>query len=133
MLLSDPGDGALSTGYLSPSRNKDPTARNQARLMDEAGLDDDLCVFWNGITWDLSGGKPTAADKARGAAYVREMIELLPKLHAVVAAGRPSGNSRLRAEHEMQFRSRSELRLEVPRGRDGAHCAPLSFSRFARR
>jgi uracil-DNA glycosylase len=89
MLLSDPGEGgALRTGYLSPMRNTDPTARNQARLMAEAGLSPDVCVFWNGIPWDLEGRKPTAADKERGAAYLVEMVNRLPNRRAVVAAGR---------------------------------------------
>jgi hypothetical protein len=88
MLLSDPGEGgALRTGYLSPTKNTDPTARNQARLMAEAGLSPDVCVFWNGIPWDLEGRKPTAADEERGAAYLVEIFELL-RSPVVVAAGR---------------------------------------------
>lgn len=58
ILLSDPGEGgALRTGYLSPIKNSDPTAKNQARLMREAR------------------------------STLKEIIALLPNLRAVVAAG----------------------------------------------
>lgn len=88
MLLSDPGEGgALKTGYLSPTKNSDPTANNQTRLMREAGLAEAVCVFWNGIPYDLEGQEPKAPDLNCGARYLREMIALLPQLRAVVAAG----------------------------------------------
>ncbi len=88
ILLSDPGEGgALKTGYLSPIKNSDPTAKNQARLLREASLSPDLCVFWNGIPYDLEGRHPKAPDLNRGATYLNEMIVLLPNLRAVVAAG----------------------------------------------
>ncbi len=88
MLLSDPGEGgALRTGILSPMKNSDPTAKNQARLMREAALSSDLCVFWNGIPYDLGGRGPKAPDLTRGAIYLREFVVLLPMLQAVVAAG----------------------------------------------
>lgn len=88
ILLSDPGEGgALKTGYLSPTKNSDPTAHNQSRLMREAGLSQSVCLFWNGIPYDLEGRDPKASDVTRGSIYLKQMIALLPDLRAVVAAG----------------------------------------------
>jgi hypothetical protein len=30
-------------------------------------------VFWNGLPWDLGGHRPTAADKDRGATYLKRL------------------------------------------------------------
>lgn len=86
MVLRDPAElGALTTGYLSPTKNTDATARNQKRLMREAGLREEVCLFWNAVPWDLLGANPTAADKRRGAAYLAD--------HAA-RAGWPCGDVR---------------------------------------
>ena len=88
MLLSDPGEsGALASGYLSPLRNSDPTANNQRRLMREAGLSPAVCVFWNGIPYDLEQGKANASDKRRGAGYLQRLRSTLQELRVIVADG----------------------------------------------
>jgi len=56
-------------------------------LLREAGLSPSLCVFWNGVPYDLEGRKVTARDMVAGAAYLKEMVALLRNLRAVVAAG----------------------------------------------
>jgi hypothetical protein len=88
ILLQDPGElGALRTGYLSPTKNNDATALNQKRLMRDAGLREEVCLFWNAVPWDLKGQNPTAADKRSGATYLAELIGLLRHLRAIVACG----------------------------------------------
>ena len=89
-MLRDPGNsdgGALRTGFVSPWTNNDATARNEKRLISAAGLARTACLFWNAIPWDLEGRDPSAADKERGAVYLKALIALLPKLRAIVACG----------------------------------------------
>ena len=89
VILSDPGKlGALKTNELSPLRNNDQTARNQRKLFAEAGLDPKICVFWNAVPWDLDGRKAGSADKARGAAYLRDMLQMFDRPPVIVACGK---------------------------------------------
>ena len=90
MVARDPGEkGALVTGVLSPTKNPDATARNMVRLMREAGLPEDICLFWNAVPWALGGRRSPRADELRrGIAYLTELVALLPELRAVVALGR---------------------------------------------
>jgi hypothetical protein len=89
VVLRDPGElGARQTGVLSPITNDDQTARNMRRLWAEAGLDMSVCIFWNAVPWALEGRrKPTSGEIARGARYLRELVQLLPRLQAVLAMG----------------------------------------------
>lgn len=90
IVLRDPGDangGALRTGVLSPTKNDDATARNLRVLMRRAGLLESVCLFWNAVPWDLERRNPTAADKRRGASYLRALLGELRSLKVVVASG----------------------------------------------
>jgi hypothetical protein len=90
ILLRDPGGsegGALQTGYVSPWTNDDATARNERRLISASTLTRTVCLFWNAFPWDLQGCNPTVSDRERGAQFLRELIELLPRLRAIVACG----------------------------------------------
>src|SRR5205814_4628509 len=72
-----------------PTKNDDQTARNMRKLMAEAGLDDDSCVFWNAVPWALQGRRPpTAAEIRRGAEYLHDLYDLITPKPAVVAMGR---------------------------------------------
>jgi uracil-DNA glycosylase len=90
IVLRDPGElGARKSGVLSPVKNDDQTARNMRRLLAEAGLELDVCLFWNAVPWALEGRrKPRAGEVTRGATYLRELVGLLPNLRAVIAMGR---------------------------------------------
>lgn len=92
MVLLTPGPaegGAQMTGVLSPTTDSDQTALNLRHLMREAKLREDVCVFWNAIPWALERRRnPTDDELARGVAYLKEFLGLLPKRRAVVALGR---------------------------------------------
>jgi hypothetical protein len=87
VILRDPGRlGALTTNLLS-LRNPDATSRNQLRLFAEAELPIELCLWWNAVPWDLGGRAPKTVDRARGAAYLRELVALMRRPPVVVACG----------------------------------------------
>lgn len=97
LVLQDPGvRGALTSGVLSASKNAgksppDQTADNEVEFMAHAGLDEKLCVFWNGVPWGINPVRttrvPNASEEKIGAGYLRELLALLPELRAVVAMG----------------------------------------------
>jgi uracil-DNA glycosylase len=89
MLTPGPAKGgAQMTNILSPTTNSDRTAQYLSRLMDEARLDEKICVFWNAIPWALDRRRsPTAAELAQGVGYLREFLGLVPRRRAIVALG----------------------------------------------
>lgn len=92
MLMLTPGPaegGAQMTNILSPTTNSDQSALNLRKLMREAGLQESSCVFWNAVPWALERRRdPTNDELARGVAYLKEFLALLPNRRAVVALGR---------------------------------------------
>jgi len=85
---TNPRTSATSSGFVSVD-NDDPTAENAWRLRAEAGLHDGV-LLWNIVPWSLGAAsvKPTPYDLARGAAALRELLDLLPELQVVLLAGR---------------------------------------------
>lgn len=86
VVLQNPGPGALESGLLS-LQNRDPTTANQLRLFAAARLPLEICLWWNAIPWDLEGRDLNAADCARGAGYLRQLVELMERPPIVVACG----------------------------------------------
>jgi hypothetical protein len=91
LVLLTPGPakgGAQMTNVLSPTTNSDRTALYLSRLMDEAQLDERICVFWNAVPWALDRRRsPSVGELAQGVGYLREFLDLVPGRRAVVALG----------------------------------------------
>jgi uracil-DNA glycosylase len=89
-LLEAPGPRAKSSGFVSMN-NPDETAKNFFEISREAGIDRRRTVTWNTVPWYIgSGGKIRAAnsnDIASGIESLAELLELLPKLRAIVLVG----------------------------------------------
>lgn len=77
-----PGSGFIS------SDNDDATAENLWRAREQAGLVDGVLI-WNAVPWYLgpTKRKPWVAEKATGGEILRELTNMLPKLHTVVPLG----------------------------------------------
>lgn len=89
VLIAPSSPGALDTNVVAPSKNQDAIARNQQRLLAEAGLDEAICTWWNAVPWDTGDRpKPTAEDVRRGAPHLSELVGMMADLRAVVAMGR---------------------------------------------
>jgi uracil-DNA glycosylase len=90
-LLEAPGGKAVSSGFVSRN-NPDETAKNWFLLNEEAGLRRTLTVIWNVVPWYVGNGVKiravTAADVAASAPHLRELLQLLPALRAIVLVGR---------------------------------------------
>ena len=92
MLMLTPGPangGAQMTNVLSPTTNSDQSAQNLRKLMREARLPEEACVFWNSVPWALERRRdPTEDELMRGVAYLKEFVALLPDRRGLVALGR---------------------------------------------
>lgn len=101
MIMLTPGPaegGAQMTRILSPTTNSDQSALNLRKLMQEAGLPESVCVFWNAVPWSLDRRRdPTPLEFARGVNYLKEFLVLLPQRRAVVALGRVAQRACLQA------------------------------------
>jgi hypothetical protein len=94
-VLTDPGatatSGANETGILDPFLNKDPSAKRTQRLLHDAGIDPNVCVWWNASPYHVGGaGGFTEALFERGADWLGSFIECCPHLGVVVAMGDPA-------------------------------------------
>lgn len=103
LLLSDPGPKTQAefegSGLLS-FQNDDPGAARICMLTQEVGLSPTRCVSWNAYPWYINR-PPTVAERTKGLAPLRELIELLPSLRVVIAMGTTAQDSiqRLRKQH----------------------------------
>jgi uracil-DNA glycosylase len=90
LVLKTPGaQGALLTGLLSPTKNEDATARNLRKFMDIADLEEDICLFWNAVPWDIGERRSvTNGELERGAEYLSTLAGMMPEIGVVVAMGR---------------------------------------------
>lgn len=90
-LLEAPGSKACLSGFISRN-NPDETAKNFFNLNIEAGIPRNRTVCWNVVPWYLgSGTKITAAksnDLEDSLTSFFDLLNLLPKLRAVVLIGR---------------------------------------------
>lgn len=90
-LLEAPGGDAVTSSFISRNNN-DETAKNFFILNCEAGLSRERTILWNIVPWYIgSETKIRAAnnkDIADGFPHLVRLLELLPKLRAVVLLGR---------------------------------------------
>lgn len=91
-LLDNPStkaEAGSGSGLLS-LENDDNTAKNCARLYNELGLGPELFVHWNVAPAPISGAKnsgSSAAERERGARWLKEIVALLPHLEVVLLMG----------------------------------------------
>jgi len=90
-LLEAPGPKARFSGFISRN-NPDETAKNLFELQREAGLPRELVVLWNIVPWYVGDGKKirpvTRHDIEEASPWLDRLIELLPRLRAVILVGR---------------------------------------------
>lgn len=107
-LLEAPGPKARNSGFVSMN-NPDQTARNLFEVSHEAGLDRRDMVTWNTVPWYIGTDNrirpANAADIARGAESLAELLSLLPRLRAAVLLGRKAQRVE-RIVHEVSPRLR---------------------------
>lgn len=82
-----PGSGFISRN------NDDPTAEATFRFMEQAGIARGRSVIWNVIPWWNHTRKVTSQELREGTRCVEELIDLLPKLRAVVLVGKKAAEA----------------------------------------
>jgi uracil-DNA glycosylase len=89
-ILEAPGAKAVASGFISRN-NPDETAKNSFLLYQEAGIPRSETVLWNIVPWYIGDGSRTREadgnDIREGLEYLRKLIQLLPRLQAVVLVG----------------------------------------------
>lgn len=98
VLLETPGPGAVPLRFVSRD-NPSGTARNLRRFLAEAGIARADTVLWNVVPWVVHppGARNRAlrrSEVAAGLAVLPPLLEALPRLRAVVLAGRRAGEAR---------------------------------------
>lgn len=90
-LLEAPGPQARNSGFISRN-NPDETAKNFFELSRDAGIDRKQTVTWNIVPWYIGSGtriRPArSSDVSSGVESLAELLQLLPKLRAIVLVGR---------------------------------------------
>ena len=90
-LLEAPGAKAVESGFISRN-NPDETAKTFFRINQEALIPRQRTISWNIVPWYIGSGSrirpATSADIEMGLLRLKEVLELLPKLRAVVLMGR---------------------------------------------
>ncbi len=108
-LLEAPGPKAVSSSFISRN-NPDETAKNFFELSAAARIPREKTVVWNSVPWYIGTGSKiraaTPADLEAGLRPLPRLLELLPKLRAVVFVGRKAERAWSQVE-----RLRPELRL----------------------
>lgn len=89
-LLEAPGPKAVGSGFVSRN-NPDRTALNLCLLLQQAGIPRRATVLWNIVPWYIGTGSrirpPTGADIGAGLRTLPLLLQLLPRLRAVVLVG----------------------------------------------
>ena len=89
-LLEAPGPKARNSGFVSMN-NPDETAKNFYEILREAGLDRKRIITWNTVPWYIGSGSKirpaNSSDIAQGIQSLAELLQLLPKLRAIVLIG----------------------------------------------
>jgi uracil-DNA glycosylase len=100
-LLEAPGRKAVRSGFISRN-NPDDTATNFFELNLQAAIDRKRTISWNAIPWYIGTGAKiraaTPADLERGLRPLPRLLDLLPKLEAVVFVGRKAEKARPEVE-----------------------------------
>jgi uracil-DNA glycosylase len=97
VLLESPSPKIDRTGFVSRD-NPTGTARNLRRFLDRAAIARADTLIWNAVPWVIHapGARNRAPRPAEIAAGLRELpvlLDLLPRLSAVVLAGRVAGQA----------------------------------------
>lgn len=89
-LLEAPGPKARNSGFVSMN-NPDETAKNFFEIAREAGIERKRIVAWNTVPWYIGSGRrirpANSSDIAQGIQSLAELLQLLPKLRAIVLVG----------------------------------------------
>lgn len=95
-LLEAPGGRAVGSGFISRN-NPDETAKNFFELNLAAGIDRKRTVTWNIVPWYVGSGakiRPVkSADIREALPSLERLLELLPRLRAIVLIGRKAERS----------------------------------------
>ena len=117
-LLEAPGAKAVVSGFISRNNN-DETAKNFFELNAEAGIPREQTITWNIVPWYIGSGTKiraaTRIDTKAGIQSLSRLLELLPKLRAVVLIGR-------KAEHAAEAIAKLNPELRIFRS---PHPSPL--------
>jgi hypothetical protein len=93
-LFEKPGpQGAASSGILSVD-NDDATAAYSSAFLKQAGVARERTLFWNVMPGWNGKIAYTKDELTEGPKALRELLALLPKLHAVVLVGAPAQRAR---------------------------------------
>jgi uracil-DNA glycosylase len=111
-LLEAPGPKAINSGFVSMN-NPDETAKNFFEISREVGIDRKRIAIWNTVPWYIGSGKKirsaNSADIVAGIETLAELLQLLPKLSAIVLVGgkaqKANGHIRSVAPHFKVFTS----------------------------
>jgi hypothetical protein len=90
-VLSNPGPGANSSGFLSVE-NDDPSAERMFNMLTDAGIDLSDTVPWNAYPWYINR-KPKVAEISVGVEHLMRIIDLLPMLRVVILHGNDAKQS----------------------------------------
>lgn len=92
-LAEAPGPKAVLSGFVSQN-NSDESAKNSFQFIQAAGIPRNLIVRWNVVPWYIGSGKKIRAanssDVKDGARHLKSLLNLLPRLRAVVLVGKKS-------------------------------------------
>ncbi len=133
LLQQDPSEVAQKGSRMISRDNNDRTAHNTSTICDLVGLDYDKVVPWNVVPWwvrdpDLFvGGRPRTlvAEAKLATIYVRELMQLLPRVEKVLLLGRAAQEAWDRA-----------MGASIPEGvqlRSCPHTSPLAYNQLRNR
>lgn len=99
LLLETPGPRIRRTGFVSRD-NPAETSANLFRALAAAGIARRDTLIWNAIPWVIHregalNRAPTRAEIATGLGWLEPLLACLPRLAAVVLAGRVAGSAEL--------------------------------------
>ncbi len=95
-LFEKPGPktvGSTGSGFISRNNN-DSTAEATFKFMQESGIPRELTVTWNVVPRWNGTIKVLSAELREGVECIKELIGLLPRLHAVVFVGKKADRAR---------------------------------------
>jgi len=108
-LLEAPGGRAVGSGFVSRN-NPDETAKSFWQLNREAAIPRELTVIWNVVPWYVGAEGRIRAARARDVAmamqHFEELLDLLPRLRAVVLVGRAAQRA---ADHVAMLRPQAKI------------------------
>ena len=118
LLLETPSRaGGYTTGLISID-NDDTAAANLWRGLDAVGLDRRLVLVWNAVPWYVGSPdkirSPTPGEITAGLAWLRRLLDLLPKLRVVACFGRAAARAVLPLRPELTARGLSLLEAPHP-------------------